>query len=147
MYQYRNGPGGLAREPPILSAVPEEVCDQPLESEEPGNDHNDDHPLAVAGQLALTTLGPRPGPDDPARPYRAAVRRIIAEALPPDWTAAHGLYVSRIAGPDGDARAYAYIGLDRHGRAVLAAGPVAASPPPPAPTTWDLADATTPDRF
>ncbi len=103
--------------------------------------------VAVAGQLALTTLGPRPGPDDPARPYRAAVRRIIAEALPPGWTAAHGLYVSRIAGPDGHARAYAYIGLDRHGRAVLAAGPVAASASPPEPTTWDLADATTPDQF
>jgi hypothetical protein len=103
--------------------------------------------VAVADQLAVTILGPRPGPVDPARPYRAAVRRIIAETLPPGWTAAHGLYVSRIAGPDGGARAYTYIGLDCHGRVVLAAGPVAASAPPPAPTTWDLADATTPDRF
>jgi hypothetical protein len=102
--------------------------------------------IALACQVGLTIRGPRPGPVDPARPYRAAVQRIIAEALPPGWTAEHGHYMSRIAGLDDTGRAYASIGLHRGGRAVPAAGPVTGAPPAE-PTTWDPADATTPDRF
>lgn len=78
-------------------------------------------------------------------PYRSAMDRLIADALPPGWTARHSLYITEIVGPDGTVRAFTYIGTSSDPRPVLVATDLAGANR--SCTAWKISGPTSPGGF
>ena len=78
-------------------------------------------------------------------PFRSAVDHLIIESLPPGWTTRHSRYLTEIVGPDGNIRAFTYLGAGSRDRPLLVARELAT--PTPTCTVWDLSDPTSPGRF
>jgi hypothetical protein len=72
------------------------------------------------------------------------VDRLIADTLPPGWTARHSRYLTEIAGPDGTSRGFTYIGAGDE-RPLLIATDLATLAP--TRTVWDLSNPTSPGGF
>jgi hypothetical protein len=102
---------------------------------------------ALACKIIAAIAGLRPAPADPARPYRAAVDRLIADAMPPGWTVRRGLYITSLADPRGDERAFTYSRPAENGHPLLVATRITTTRHLPPPTVWDLTDPRSPDNF
>ena len=101
---------------------------------------------ALAAMIILIPAHHRhPTSDSQEQPFRSAVDRLIIESLPPRWTTRHSRYLTEIVGPDGNNRAFPYIGAGSHDRPLLVATDMASHTP--TRTDRDLSDPTSPGRF